>query len=88
MEAEIPRSAAIACSKEGALREYLLGLRARRGELRLCLGDVKTRGDTRAMTLFRDLECAVEGGDGIVENGILAIETAQLHVIIDQLRKQ
>jgi len=70
---------------QGALGEYLCRLRARSGQLRLGLGDVETGRNARAMALFRDLERAVEGSDGIVENGIFAVETAQLHIVVHRV---
>ena len=73
---------------ESALREELRLLRACRVELRLCLCDVETCGDARAMALLGESERMGVGLHRIVENRILTVEAAQLHVVVDQLGEQ
>jgi hypothetical protein len=73
---------------QSALREDLRRLRACGIELRLCLRDVESRGDARAMALLGKSKRVVEGRHCIVEDRILAVEASQLHVIVHELGEQ
>ena len=71
-----------------ALSEGLRRLRACGVELRLRLRDVEAGCDAGIVALLGELERARIGLDGLIEDRAVAIEAAQLNVIIDQLRDQ
>ncbi len=70
---------------QGALGESLRRLRGCHVELRLCLRDIEACGDAGIVTLLRQAQRVCVGFDRIIEYRAIAVETAQLNVVIDQL---
>jgi hypothetical protein len=70
------------------LRKRLLHLGARGIELGLRLRDVESGCDAGVVPLHGETERSGVGLHGLVQNGAVAVEAAQLNVIIDQLRDQ
>src|ERR1700693_2179445 len=73
---------------QGALSERLRGLRPCDIELGLRLRDIETGCDAGIVTLLGEAERARIGLHRLIENRAVAIEAAQLNVIVNQLRDQ
>ncbi len=71
-----------------ALRESLRRLGTCGIELRLCLRDVEAGCDAGVVALLGEAERARIGFDRLIEDRTLAVEAAQLNVIVDELRDQ
>src|SRR5665213_2139385 len=73
---------------QSALSERLSGLRASGIELGLRLGDIEAGCDAGIVTLLGEAERARVGCYRLIEDRAVAVEAAQLNVIVDQLRDQ
>ena len=84
----LPVSTAIACSSAARRRRGRPPAARGRLELRLGQRDVRLRGDPAGEPVLRQLERALEGGDGVVEDHALGVEPAQLEVVERELGVQ
>src|ERR1700679_679419 len=73
---------------QGALCEGLRGLRECGIELSLRLRDVQARRDAGIVALFGEAERTRIGFHRLIEDGAVAVEAAQLNVVLHQLRDQ
>ncbi len=71
-----------------ALGERLCLLRTGDIELGLRLRDIEAGGDAGAVALLGQDDRARVGLHGVVENRVLAVQAAQLDVVVGQLRDQ
>ena len=68
-----------------ALRQCLRVLRARHIELGLCTRHIQARRDAAIVPLFGQIQCTAIGLHRVVENRAIAVETAQLDIVVDKL---
>ena len=88
VDAETPRSAAIACSISARCARICAACERAVSSCVCACATSRPGGDAGAVALLGEGERMVVGLDRIVEDRILAVEAAQLHVIVNELGEQ